>query len=458
MKRIFTFIIGILTGIVLNAQRPSIGGYTVYYGDLHNHSNVSDGSGSPATAYNYAKNIAKLDFFSLTDHSGSITSTEWTDVKNQANAYNQDGIFTAFYGFEWSSFGNYGHVAVINTEDYCATATPTNTFSGLVSWLASRPNGIAFFNHPGREDAIGSEFSHFATAPSNQFVGIELWNKGNGLNVYYYNDGYYTGDNNKSYFDEALSRGWKIGAAGAGDNHSATWGTAYPSRLAILANNLTRANLLAAMQAKRFYTTMDKNIALSFKVNGAEMGSTVVSGANTIQIQASDADNEIFKKVILFDKNHNVVSTWSPNHTTVNISSSLTVRDGDFYYVKVTQTDGNEAISSPIFVSSSSSSNKAPVSSITSPCIGASFIAPGFISIEASAIDADGKIAKVEFYQGSIKLGEDLTSPFSYNWSGVGAGNYYLTVIATDNVGAKTLSSVISISVVQDLSKSCTCH
>ena len=28
------------------AQSPSIGGYNVYYGTLHNHSNVSDGTGT----------------------------------------------------------------------------------------------------------------------------------------------------------------------------------------------------------------------------------------------------------------------------------------------------------------------------------------------------------------------------------------------------------------------------
>jgi hypothetical protein len=33
------------------------------------------------TAYSYAKNTAKLDFFSLADHSGSISSTDWTDIK-----------------------------------------------------------------------------------------------------------------------------------------------------------------------------------------------------------------------------------------------------------------------------------------------------------------------------------------------------------------------------------------
>ncbi|MDQ1297449.1 MAG: putative metal-dependent phosphoesterase TrpH, contains domain, partial [Bacteroidota bacterium] len=318
-----------------SAQHPTMGGYNVYYGHLHNHSEVSDGTGTPATAYDYAKNTAHLDFFGLADHSGSISSTEWTDVMNQANASNQDGIFTSFYGFEWSSGGNYGHVAVVNTDDYCTTSSPTNTFAGLVTWLASRPNGIAFFNHPGREDDIGLEFSHFTTAPSDQVVGMELWNKSTAYSFYYYNDGYYTNDNNKGYYDEANSRGWKIGASGSGDDHNGTWGTAQPFRLAILADTLTRADLLAAMQARRFFSTLDKNLALSFKMGGAEMGSTLEGAPYDIQIQARDEDGESFTKVMLF-KNGSEMKTWEINTPQVNIPLPISTFDGDYYYIKVT--------------------------------------------------------------------------------------------------------------------------
>lgn len=353
MKKKLAALLLLSACFTIDAQRPSIGGYTVYYGDLHNHSNVSDGTGSPATAYNYAKNTAKLDFFSLADHSGSITSTEWADIKNQANAYNQDGVFTAFYGFEWSSNAAYGHVAVINSDDYCTTSAPTNTFAGLVNWLDARSNVVAFFNHPGRENDVNTEFSHFATTPSDKLVGIEFWNKGSGFGTFYYNDGYYTNDNNKSYFDEANSRGWKVGAAGGGDNHDGTWGTVYPSRLAILANALTRTDLLAAMKARRFFTTMDKNIALSFKINGNEMGSTVAAGSYTANILAIDGNGEAFTEVKMFDKNHNVVRTITLNTTSVNESINLSTTAGDYYYVKVKQADGNEAVSSPIYISES---------------------------------------------------------------------------------------------------------
>lgn len=60
-----------LATIVLKAQ-PSIGHYHVYYGHLHNYSEVSDGTDSPELAYQYARDSGHLDFFALTDHSEQI--------------------------------------------------------------------------------------------------------------------------------------------------------------------------------------------------------------------------------------------------------------------------------------------------------------------------------------------------------------------------------------------------
>jgi hypothetical protein len=91
--------------------------------------------------------------------------------------------------------------------------------------------------------------------------------------------------------------------------------------------------------------------------------------------------------------------------------------------------------------------NVAPSVSITSPANGAAFGAPADISIKANASDSDGTISKVEFFRGSTKLGEDLTSPYSFAWANVAAGNYNLTARATDNDGGTKTSTIIAISV-----------
>ena len=136
MKREF-FIGSVLGFLVLSAsaQHPVIGGYNVYFGSLHNHSNVSDGSGTPAAAFNYARNTAHLDFFGLSDHSTYLNSAQWAEIRNQADATNQDGVFTTFYGFEWSSKAGYGHVTVFNTVDFCTATGLTLTLQDMLSWL-----------------------------------------------------------------------------------------------------------------------------------------------------------------------------------------------------------------------------------------------------------------------------------------------------------------------------------
>lgn len=89
--------------------------------------------------------------------------------------------------------------------------------------------------------------------------------------------------------------------------------------------------------------------------------------------------------------------------------------------------------------------NQSPTVSITAPVNNATFPAPASMSINANAADADGTISKVEFYQGTTKLGEDLSSPYSFSWSNVAAGTYSLSAKATDNANASTTSGIITV-------------
>lgn len=178
---------------------------------------------------------------------------------------------------------------------------------------------------------------------------MELWNKSDAFNDYYYNDGYFAYDGNKGYYDEAIYHNWKIGAAGADDNHRATWGTDNQYRLAVLAPAKTRAAIYDGLRSRRFFTTMDKNLVLFFEINGAPMGSDIDLGTYPAVIRLSDGDNETFTKIELL-KNGSVLYSWTPNSSNPVISQNITAVCGDYFYVRVRQADGNEAISSPIFV------------------------------------------------------------------------------------------------------------
>ncbi|WP_028982251.1 Ig-like domain-containing protein [Sporocytophaga myxococcoides] len=88
--------------------------------------------------------------------------------------------------------------------------------------------------------------------------------------------------------------------------------------------------------------------------------------------------------------------------------------------------------------------NIPPIVKITQPLNNAVFAPGSIISIKADASDPDGLVSKVEFYNGTTKLGEDLTSPYSIDWSASMEGTYTIKVIATDN-GGSTASSTITI-------------
>jgi hypothetical protein len=91
--------------------------------------------------------------------------------------------------------------------------------------------------------------------------------------------------------------------------------------------------------------------------------------------------------------------------------------------------------------------NAAPVVAITAPVASAVIDAPANITITADATDADGTVAKVEFYNGTVKIGQATAAPFSMTWNGILTGNYTLKAIATDNEGLKAPSAPVSISV-----------
>lgn len=91
--------------------------------------------------------------------------------------------------------------------------------------------------------------------------------------------------------------------------------------------------------------------------------------------------------------------------------------------------------------------NHAPQVTLTQPADEGKFTAPATVSITADAWDEDGTITRVIFYNGTAKLGEDLSAPYTFSWPNVPAGNYMLTAVATDNAGLSTTSSPVGISI-----------
>ncbi|SFK43223.1 hypothetical protein SAMN05216302_100682 [Nitrosomonas aestuarii] len=99
------------------------------------------------------------------------------------------------------------------------------------------------------------------------------------------------------------------------------------------------------------------------------------------------------------------------------------------------------------YVSSSGPINFPPAVSLASPSAGSEFAEGAAILLTVNASDADGSIAKVEFYADGVLLGEDVSSPYEFSWTNASAGTHTLEAAAIDNNNKKTTSTSVSITV-----------
>jgi hypothetical protein len=118
-------------------------------------------------------------------------------------------------------------------------------------------------------------------------------------------------------------------------------------------------------------------------------------------------------------------------------------------------TAGPTTLSVPAFITdialkitaATGPSNQPPLVTLTTPHNGDTVTEPAEITLTATAIDVDGTVNRVEFYQGATLLGSDSNSPFNFTWSNVAAGSYALTARAFDNLGATTVSGAAVVTV-----------
>jgi len=96
--------------------------------------------------------------------------------------------------------------------------------------------------------------------------------------------------------------------------------------------------------------------------------------------------------------------------------------------------------------------NQPPVISISSPTKSNSYIAPATITIETTVSDPDNNLSRVEFYQGTLKIGELSASPYTFVWKDVAEGTYSLTAIAIDQLNLRTTSLAVSVTVEKSAS------
>tara|TARA_B110000003_G_scaffold53347_1_gene53105 strand:+ start:52851 stop:57629 length:4779 start_codon:yes stop_codon:yes gene_type:complete len=117
------------------------------------------------------------------------------------------------------------------------------------------------------------------------------------------------------------------------------------------------------------------------------------------------------------------------------------------YKCKLTVSDGLYTATDEVLIIVSETGNSSPSITITSPNDNTSFQEGSNITITTTVTDLDGSITLVEFYDGTEKIGEDNTEPFSFNWSNAEIGEHQISAVATDDASAQGTSQTVSITV-----------
>lgn len=133
------------------------------------------------------------------------------------------------------------------------------------------------------------------------------------------------------------------------------------------------------------------------------------------------------------------------NNTTVAVNG-LTA--GTWYFV-VTALDANglQSVPSTEISTAIDASDLPPTVTITVPQNGATYSEPADVTFTATAADSDGTVSHVDFYNGSTLLKSVAKSPYTFVWHAIPAGTYSVTAKAFDNLGASTVSAIVSITV-----------
>jgi hypothetical protein len=305
-------------------------GQSVYFGNLHSHTAYSDGTGTPAQAFAWARDSAKLNFYAVTDHAEQVSGAEWQDNCAQARQFDSKGHFAALSGFEWS--GGVGHINVLNTNGYTGSNS-TRSLEALYSWLQVN-GGYGQFNHPAASAGTFNEFAPTGNAAARRMRLVETGNSGAGNNTGFFYD----------YFIKALDKGWTVAPTSNQDNHSLQTNC---HRTGVVSRELSRSGVLEAVSKRRVYSSDDPDMQVLFKHGATWMGSGVSMAKGKTYFDVLVDDNEDIARLDLITNGGKVVATqafandhhvqkmiWKPE---VDFESSWA-----YYFVRVVERDDRD--------------------------------------------------------------------------------------------------------------------
>lgn len=337
-------------------------GPQIFWGEIHGHSAMSDGTGNYGEAYRHARQTGCLDFAAVSDHACYHSDNEWQTMQDITNAHNEEGRFVTLVGYEWA--GKQIHRNFYTSRDrlklFRGMYPPTSNLSGV--WPAYEKDDQVV-GGPHGATAHGLDFS-MHNAWTERFVEIySMWGAGddyeNPLRPVHITD-------KAISVHQLLKEGYKLGFTGGGDCHDGHVGfTAHDGirhgdlpfstffRLryrcgltGAVMDALDRKSLIWALRERHTYATTGERILIDFSGNETPMGGTVSSGRVRLKMEVhacgTIAEIAVIKNGSVAYSRNNAGSDFIAEYEDMALA-------GDFYYLRVTQEDGNRAWSSPIW-------------------------------------------------------------------------------------------------------------
>ena len=360
--------------------------YQPYFGQLHSHTQYSDGSGTLDSALSYIRSLpdsANVQFVAFTDHSNyfdsknapnveaalydtslvkdSDASHSWKTYKDTIAQFNEDnaGSMVAIGGFEMTWSGGPGHINTFNTPGIVSRNNSTlnnkTADAGMKAYYAllSQAEGatsISQFNHPGTTFGNFKDFNYWDPVIDSRMYMVEVGNGEGQIGA----GGYYP---SYEQYIMALDKGWHLAPTNNQDNHKGKWGNANDARDVILTDSFTEEGIYEAIRALRMYATEDKNLELTYTVNGLMMGSSIteVPDKLNIEVTVNDPDaSDSIAKVEVVANSGKVAYTWDNAAQLKSGKLSVTLDPSySYYFIRVTQKDGDLAVTSPVWVGES---------------------------------------------------------------------------------------------------------
>jgi len=335
----------------------------VLWGDLHGHSQVSDGTGTPDDYFAYARDVARLDVSALTDHDHwglrflDAHPVLWSGIKDSVARHHAPGEFVTLLGYEWTSWlHGHRHVLYFDSEGEVLSSMDPAYRTPAQLWAGLRGRDAMTFAHHSAGGPVSTNWAFGADPvlePVTEITSVHGSSESPDTPMRIYSP--VPGNTVR----DVLLAGLRLGFIGSGDSHDGHPGLAHiasPSRVgglaAIQSEKKTRAGVLEALRSRRTYATNGARIWLHVEIDGRPMGTTFEAESDAPDRQTLRIDvagTAPIERVELIRTGGRISMDGNGGLDFSHERSIPRLARGEFHYVRVIQSDGHAAWSSPIF-------------------------------------------------------------------------------------------------------------